>query len=587
MNGEHMISSIRPGHPRLFLSADWLTTLNSKKNKDRFLFSLINHIQYEADRIIESEPVPFRITGPRMLHNCQQILHRITTLGLIYLISKEKKYLLRTLLEIHTAAHYPHWNPDHFLDTAELCTAFGIAYDWLHNEFSEVELADVRTALIDKGLEPGLQAYKKNFWWVDNRFNWNTVCHGGLLIGSLAVADERPELAENILSTALKKIPLSLVNYGPDGAWQAGPDYWCYTTWYAALITAALQSACGHDFDLLQTPGLEKAGLFPVQCTGPTNMYFNFADAAVEAGSQPSFFWLAKQFRHSRLIYENHSLLKMEISAGTPVNPFNLVWYEPLNSPEPDLPKITCFKGPETVFMRSGWNDPMAFFIGFKGGFNQADHGHLDLGSFIFDAFGTRWAHDPGRDNYDLPGYWDNKEGGDRWKIFRLNNRSHNTLTLNDDIQRAEATATIIKTCSSENKYFAVADLSEAYHPHTWQVRRGIALIDNASMMIQDEILWASTEKFLQWQMMTDAEIILQGTKAILKKKNDVLTARILSPSGACFSVMPVNRPEPENSNMGFQQLIIKFKADEKNTIICVVIGAEFRDKRIIRLEDW
>ena len=37
---------------------------------------------------------------------------------------------------------------------------------------------------------------------------------------------------------------------------------------------------------------------------------------------------------------------------------------------------------------RSSWGDPNAIFVGIKAGYNQAHHGHLDLGNFEMDALG-------------------------------------------------------------------------------------------------------------------------------------------------------------------------------------------------------
>ena len=50
--------------------------------------------------------------------------------------------------------------------------------------------------------------------------------------------------------------------------------------------------------------------------------------------------------------------------------------------------------------------NPQALFVGFKAGDNKANHSHLDLGSFVFDAAGVRWAMDLGADDYNLPGYF-------------------------------------------------------------------------------------------------------------------------------------------------------------------------------------
>ena len=43
---------------------------------------------------------------------------------------------------------------------------------------------------------------------------------------------------------------------------------------------------------------------------------------------------------------------------------------------------------------------PDASFLGVKGGMPKYNHGHMDVGSFVFDADGVRWAEDLGSQNY-------------------------------------------------------------------------------------------------------------------------------------------------------------------------------------------
>ena len=91
------------------------------------------------------------------------------------------------------------------------------------------------------------------------------------------------------------------------------------------------------------------------------------------------------------------------------------------------LPLDKYFRGAEVAVLRSDWENPQALFVGFKAGDNKANHSHLDLGSFVFDAAGVRWAMDLGADDYNLPGYF----GGQRWNYYRLRAEGHNTLVIN------------------------------------------------------------------------------------------------------------------------------------------------------------
>jgi hypothetical protein len=552
---------------------------------DTTLTSLKTSLLQQADRLLELEATKFRIVGPRMLVRCQQVLSRVATLALAFRISRRAEYLDRAKAELLAAADFPHWNPEHFLDTAELCTAFAIGYDWLHDLLSDSGRRPIRSALVEKGLLPGVENQEKSAWWVSVHHNWNTVCHGGLAIGALAVADEEPELAAKILNSSLLKMPLALESFVPDGAWEAGPHYWEYTAWYSALTCDALTTALGTDAGLSDSGGFRLAGLFPSHCTGSSGKYFNYADADDTISARPVLFWLGKRFNLPTCIAENHR----DLQSQRKTHPFDLIWYEPLPEQIPTLPAAVHFRGSEVVFMRGCWDDPDVAFVGFKAGSGQSDHAHLDLGSFVFDANGIRWAADLGPDDYDLPGYWDSGEEGERWKYFRLSNYSHNTLVLNGQMQNPLAPTVICRKNLSRPPCFAIADLSSAYAGNVRSAHRGIALLDTRAILIQDEIVWRTDIKnrLLRWQMMTDANIALHGAKAILTKNGRALEARILSPPEASFSTVSAHRDKPENPNTGYQQLVLEHVERAVETRIAVQLSTKAMPGAVRPLSEW
>ncbi len=50
---------------------------------------------------------------------------------------------------------------------------------------------------------------------------------------------------------------------------------------------------------------------------------------------------------------------------------------------------------------RTSWTDPDAMYLAAKGGRADLNHGHMDAGSFVFEADGVRWAIDLGGVNYN------------------------------------------------------------------------------------------------------------------------------------------------------------------------------------------
>lgn len=68
-------------------------------------------------------------------------------------------------------------------------------------------------------------------------------------------------------------------------------------------------------------------------------------------------------------------------------------------------------------------------------------HQQMDCGTFVLESEGIRWTDDLGSDDYNLPGFWDYKPNGQRWKYFRNNNLSHNTISIDHQIQYAAGEA--------------------------------------------------------------------------------------------------------------------------------------------------
>ena len=144
-----------------------------------------------------------------------------------------------------------------------------------------------------------------------------------------------------------------------------------------------------------------------------------------------------------------------------------LVWWDGKPAAEPRQPLAWKGEGinPVAVF-RTSWTDPNAAFLAVKAGTPAANHGHMDTGSFIYEADGVRCALDLGAESYGKleargMGIWDRKQGSDRWRIFCYHNISHNTLTVDGAEQVVAARADF--TRFSARKARAVMDLSAVY----------------------------------------------------------------------------------------------------------------------------
>jgi hypothetical protein len=297
------------------------------------------------------------------------------------------------LERVGSGSELPDWNPKHFLDTAEMTYAFAIGYDWLYHVWTPEQRTVLRTAMVTEGFEPALIAYRSPGkgvgWWVTSEHNWNQVCHGGIGIGALVLADEEPQRAGEILTNVVRYLPLAMKHFAPDGAWDEGPGYWSYATQYNVAILAALQTALGTDYGLSQIPGFDQTGNFPVYIAGPIGRTFNYADGGDRAGGAAQLFWLASRFNKP-----GWASYQMNFAERSP-NAFDMLWGASWSAPQSGttttasvFPLDRYFRDAEVVTMRSAWNDPNATFVGFKAGDNKANHSHLDLAPLCW----TRWV---------------------------------------------------------------------------------------------------------------------------------------------------------------------------------------------------
>jgi len=574
-------------HPRLLANTQDFDRIKANLESDENLNTIYKNVKKSADKILKEPPVKYELPdGVRLLSVSRKALDRIQTLALIYRLTSEKKYAERAWLELKTICganpeqSFNDWHTVHFLDTAEMTNAAAIGYDWLYDYLSEEQRTIISNAIVKYGLEPALVFYRSNKGFVKEVHNWNSVCNGGISMGALAIADENEDnskIAGEILEGAIKSIPRMTVGFSHDGGWFEGPGYWDYGTTYLAYFISALDSALGQDYGISKQLGLSMAGDHPIYLSGPAGT-FNFSDAGTSLIKSPVLLWLANKFE-TPLYTWYHGLLNGKKAS----KPMDLIWYRQSVSDALPVVQDKYFRNVEAVGMHSKITTKEDEFLGFKAGNNQANHGDLDIGTFVFDALGERWAVDLGSDNYNLPGYFDKKVDGKRWLYYRKRAESHNTLVINPGNkpdQDTSAFAKIQKFSSGPDGAFAIADMTPAYKNDAVSVRRGVALLEGKKIVnIQDEIKTKSPSE-IYWFMNTPADIKIDadGKSAVLSIKDKRLYVKLLSPPYGAFTVMdsvPLpGSPNPKDQavNKGIKKLSINLKNFTEDTISVVMV---------------
>ncbi len=78
--------------------------------------------------------------------------------------------------------------------------------------------------------------------------------------------------------------------------------------------------------------------------------------------------------------------------------------------------------------------------------------------------------------------------------------------------------------------------------------------------------------------MTTDAEIALAGNTAELTLDGKKLTARIISPANAEFSVESAEQEPPQKTNKGVRRLMIRLKNQDGSVRTAVLLSPHWKD---------
>ncbi len=540
-------------HPRLLFPAEREAEVKARIAADPLAAEIQKAVVKRAEQVLKERTCEYLIPdGKRLLSESRKALHHVLYCGWVWRTTGDVRFRDRVIRELDAACALKDWNPSHFLDTAEMSTAVAIGYDWLFPVLSPEQRKHYENTLLDKGLRVVGKVHPKTNWWVGATNNWSQVCGTGMALAAEAVKERNPELCAALMKHGDGLIEKCENFYLPDGAYPEGPAYWHYGTNYHVMLFAA-QESLGH---AVKIPAVFKgSGDFMMHVVGPTRVDFNFADgSAREAVPSPAQSWIATKFGNEAQAVHVRALLeaffKKEVGGGTTNDlrffPLHLLWLPEAFTGKFGAGLSARFEGEQSfVFLRSGWSSDAAW-LAIKGGTGAANHGHLDAGSFVYEAGGRRWFHDLGSDNYNLPGYF----GKQRWDYLRLNNFSHNTLVIDGKLQGAPKEGCPVSAIKQDGtRSGTVVDLGRAYERQAESVKRSAVLdADDGSVRMTDTI--AKPVGPVRWAVVTKAKAKFEGNTVILEEGGKRLVMTRHDKAGGKweeYSLKPKSKEEKQN----------------------------------------
>jgi hypothetical protein len=583
VNAQHVaVGSKVPSHPRLLWLADSEKELVSQINSDAVWQRIHQSILTACDGMINKPQLEYVKVGRRLLDVSREALQRIFYLSYAYRMTHDQRYKNKAEQEIIAVCSFNDWNPSHYLDVGEMTMAVAIGYDWLYRDLKESTRLLAKKAILEKGIQTSLDPSNNSWLRVNN--NWNQVCNAGITFGAMATYEDHPELSLQIINRAITSVDLPMRAYDPDGAYPEGYGYWEYGTSFNVMLISALATAFGKDFGLSEKPGFLKTAGYLEHMTGAKGMPFNYSDSGTGADFNPAMFWFANKLNDPSLLWSQKEYISTRSATHNRLLPATLIWGRGVLLTKINKPSTTMWTGGgvnPVAMMRSAWGDPNAIFVGVKGGSPAVNHGHMDAGSFVMEAYGVRWGIDFGMQSYESLeskkiDLWNNKQNSQRWQILRYNNFNHNTLTISNGLQNVKGSAPIVSSSATPNFMSAVLDLSSIYAGKVVTARRGVAIVDKQYVLVTDELQSAADSITVRWSMVTRAAPTITGKNTAILVKDG---KRLLIEANADYPLeMKIWSTEPKadfdapNPGTAIIGLEVKIPANTKCSLNVVLI---------------
>lgn len=371
-------------------------------------------------------------------------------------------------------------------------------------------------------------------------------------LAGLAVYETCQDDARSIIDKAIESNASVMPEmYNPDGNYPEGYGYWGYGTAFECIMLAAMESCTGTDNGLSAVDGFKKTGKWILFMEGMNKMAFNYCDCAPSSIAFPPLWYLAHKFNDQSLLYGE--LMKLNDGRYTSYDspkyfPMAIVYASKfdLNSIAPPEEKVWSGKGINPVVLVHGdWTfTDTDKFLGIKAGRANYSHGHMDVGSFVYDAWGTRWSADLGLQSYgtveniNLPGYTGGfgsyDQGAFRWAVFRYNNYNHSTITVNDALHRAGGRAKISSVINTSASKGATIDMTDILSSECESATRTVTLENDTDLVVKD-IVKAKYNKAadVRWTMVTRAIPTVEGNRIVLQGASKKLYLKVTSQNNA------------------------------------------------------
>ena len=131
----------------------------------------------------------------------------------------------------------------------------------------------------------------------------------------------------------------------------------------------------------------------------------------------------------------------------------------------------------------------------------------------------------------------------ERWTLLTKNNYGHSTITVNNELHRADGLVSFTDFKGGE-KPEATLDMSPTLESQVKSANRRFVKDSPTSLLIEDEIETSDKTRLITWQLITRAEVEIVQGGAILRQDGKSLKLENLSHPNLMVSVISLD-PAP------------------------------------------
>jgi len=465
---------------------------------------------------------------------------RLVHFSFAYLVTGEQRYFDKAReIGLHLS-HWEQWTDPSYgggnikacLDTGHCTYAMGMFYDWCFDKLTEAERAQVREAIISKGIVPAL-GYVDHYPPDTNGY---AVITAGAGLAALAVRPEEPQAGAH-LQAAIDKTRVSLDRGGKDGGMFEGPGYGTYLMDSFAVFLDGL-TAAQIKHDLFDHPYLKTMDRYCIGMMAPdTRQIPCFSDGSPGVAVPKLMGLLAQRGSSDAAWY------LQQISALQPAGIYDFIRFDEskLQPAQPTWNPSSVLYDIGYASLRDGFN-AQAPSLFFKSGptTNNIGHNHYDHNAFVV-SYGGQWIiPDRGYHSFYIP----------EKRKFSLGSLGHCTVVLDvDDAYYHDQTVPapgheqVKRTGGKISQFFAgkhfdfvKGEAADAYNTGEQKVLdrfdRSIVYLKPDVFIIRDELAAPQPHRY-NFLLHSDGngEITPEGDHFLVSRGNGQVWAQTTSPT--------------------------------------------------------